>query len=270
MKPCTWDSREKYELLIGPIRERAKELGYAVGVHGTLKRDIDLIACPWSSGAVDPEHLAEQIRLVVEKVIGYAQPGVREVSEYFLNGSPGAKDHGRLCWTWYLDKKSSEDCQGTYVDLSVMPRMREMHLDLVRERALTYALRADMCRTEDALEAEKKKRVALEDNLKVQQEKQHWLVKIRFPDNTGEQKIITLRTEDPLALTFLQIASLKLQAPTMETIPGGVCKHKWAHIEDHHVICELCKHTADLCWTCETEKTTTAGGALVCLKCNPQ
>lgn len=219
MKPCTWDSREKYELLIGPIRERARELGYAVGVHGTLKRDIDLIACPWSSGAVEPEQLAEQIRLVVEKVSGYAQPGVREVSEYFLNGSPGAKDHGRLCWTWYLDKKSSEDCQGTYVDLSVMPRMREMHLDLVRERALTHALRADMCRTEDALEAEKKKSGSLEAVIKAFQDK---------------------------------------------------CQHKWAHIEDHHVICELCKHTADLCWTCETEKTKTAVGAMVCLKCNPQ
>jgi hypothetical protein len=160
MKPCDHDSREKYELLIGPLREKARELGYAIGVHGTLKRDIDLIACPWSNGAVDPRQLAEQLRLVVEKVNGYAQPGAREVSEYFLDGCPGGKDHGRLCWTWFLDKTGSDDCRGPYIDLSVMPRIREMHLDLVRERALTHALRADMCRTADALEAEKKKAVA--------------------------------------------------------------------------------------------------------------
>lgn len=49
-----------------------------------------------------------------------------------------------------------------------------------------------------------------------------------------------------------------------------LCEHKWAHIEDHHVICEKCKHTADLCWTCESEKTKTSTSALVCLKCNPQ
>lgn len=150
-KDCTHDSHEKYELLIGPIRERAKDLGYAVGVHGTLKRDIDLIACPWTDAAVDPKNLAEQLRLVIEKVNGYAQPCPREVSEYFLDGCPGGKDHGRLCWTWYLDKKDAENAKGSYIDLSVMPRIRDMHLDLVRERALTHALRADMCRTEDAL-----------------------------------------------------------------------------------------------------------------------
>lgn len=48
------------------------------------------------------------------------------------------------------------------------------------------------------------------------------------------------------------------------------CVHEWAHIEDHHVICRKCKHTADLCWTCESEKTKTRDGELVCLKCNPQ
>jgi len=44
------------------------------------------------------------------------------------------------------------------------------------------------------------------------------------------------------------------------------CEHKWAHIEDHHVICEKCKHTADLCWTCEAEKEN-VNGRLVCPKC---
>jgi hypothetical protein len=151
MKPCDWDSRGKYDLLIEPLRERARELGYAIGVHGTLKRDIDLIACPWTNEAVDAKHLAEALRIVVEKVNGYAQPSAREISEYFLDGCPGTKDHGRLCWTWYLDKSGSDNCQGSYIDLSVMPRIREMHLELVRERALNHALRADIGRMEDAL-----------------------------------------------------------------------------------------------------------------------
>lgn len=171
MKPCDWDSREKYELLIGPLREKARELGYAIAVHGTLKRDIDLIACPWANGAVDPKQLAEQLRLVAEKVNGYAQPGDREVSEYFLDGCPGGKDHGRLCWTWYLDKKSSDDCHGSYIDLSVMPRIRELHLDLVRERALIHALRADMNRTEDALAAERVKAAADSEAQRMEKEK---------------------------------------------------------------------------------------------------
>ena len=50
------------------------------------------------------------------------------------------------------------------------------------------------------------------------------------------------------------------------TAPKQICEHKWAHIEDHHVICEKCKHTADLCWTCESEQEK-VGGRLVCPKC---
>jgi hypothetical protein len=53
--------------------------------------------------------------------------------------------------------------------------------------------------------------------------KEYWLVKIRFIgfDDQGRQQpqVITLRAEDKMGLTFLQIASLKLQASILETIP---------------------------------------------------
>lgn len=40
-------AQRAYNRLIGPIRAIAKEHGYAVGVHGSLARDIDLILVPW-------------------------------------------------------------------------------------------------------------------------------------------------------------------------------------------------------------------------------
>lgn len=43
------------------IRELAREVGYAVGVHGTLERDLDLIAAPWIAEAVKPFELAQHI-----------------------------------------------------------------------------------------------------------------------------------------------------------------------------------------------------------------
>jgi hypothetical protein len=47
-----------------------------------------------------------------------------------------------------------------------------------------------------------------------------WFVRIRFIDQAiGQPKIITLRVEDKLGLTFLQVASLKLQTPILETVP---------------------------------------------------
>jgi glutaredoxin len=81
------------------------------------------------------------------------------------------------------------------------------------------------------------------------------------------------------SLTYEQIVEATVKA-TRESIakkirafqmdPQQNCDHQWSHIEDHHVYCHKCKKTADLCWTCETEKTKTADGRLVCLKCNPQ
>lgn len=46
---------------IGRIRELAREVGYAVGVHGSLERDLDLIAAPWTADAVTALALAEHI-----------------------------------------------------------------------------------------------------------------------------------------------------------------------------------------------------------------
>jgi len=107
--------------LIKPLRARARELGYALGVHGTLLRDIDLIAAPWSRDAVSARHLAEALRIEAERVIGFAFD--RDASRsnnphYFNEGSPGHKPHGRRCWTFHLGG-------GPYIDLSVMPRENE-------------------------------------------------------------------------------------------------------------------------------------------------
>lgn len=46
---------------IDRIRELAREVGYAVGVHGTMERDLDLIAAPWVAEAVGPLELAQHI-----------------------------------------------------------------------------------------------------------------------------------------------------------------------------------------------------------------
>lgn len=37
--------------VIAKVREVAKRHGWAIGVHGSLKRDIDLIAIPWTEEA---------------------------------------------------------------------------------------------------------------------------------------------------------------------------------------------------------------------------
>lgn len=51
-----------------------------------------------------------------------------------------------------------------------------------------------------------------------------WKVKLSFKDGLGDEKLISLLAESREGLAFLQIASLKLQAPIMETVPVSVVK----------------------------------------------
>jgi hypothetical protein len=103
--------------LVEPLREVARRYGYALGVHGSLARDIDLIAAPWANIACSthPVTLAEAIREKAAELnggIAFQKPG--EDTWWFIAGCPGAKPHGRLQWTFHLGG-------GPYIDLCVLP-----------------------------------------------------------------------------------------------------------------------------------------------------
>lgn len=91
-----------YAALLPVIRNRARALGYTIAVHGSMQRDLDLIAVPWVPDAGSPEAL---VALIVDASGGYVlhHQGVEH------------KPHGRLAWTIHLGG-------GPYIDLSVMPR----------------------------------------------------------------------------------------------------------------------------------------------------
>ena len=92
--------------VIRPLRERAKALGWAIASHGSLERDIDLIAVPWTEGAAEPEALANSLRQVLDKLYGVGlEVGPNEAYP---------KPHGRLCWSFWIRP-------WTYIDLSIYP-----------------------------------------------------------------------------------------------------------------------------------------------------
>lgn len=108
--------RRKCAAIIAPMRDVARKLGYAIAIHGSLKRDIDLIAAPWSDEAVDARDLVAALILAIRE----ANEGVGFIDDrndlvHLLQGHP--KPHGRRCWSIQLG--------ATYVDLSVMPRSRQ-------------------------------------------------------------------------------------------------------------------------------------------------
>lgn len=94
------------DVLIGVIataRIVGKKCGYAVAHHGSLARDIDLVAIPWTDNAKPTEYLVNSIVAAVQGWINPAHP------------NPVQKPHGRLAWSIHLLG------YGTYIDLSVMP-----------------------------------------------------------------------------------------------------------------------------------------------------
>lgn len=54
-----------YEDALPAVRRRARQLGYAIGVHGSMLRDLDLIAVPWIEIHADRDTLARTIQRVI-------------------------------------------------------------------------------------------------------------------------------------------------------------------------------------------------------------
>lgn len=78
--------------------------GYALMMHGSFTRDLDLLAAPWTEAACDPEKLVARI----SDATGLKPTG----------HPPGIKPHGRLAWTLLFPAFADP----RFVDLSVMPR----------------------------------------------------------------------------------------------------------------------------------------------------
>jgi len=93
--------------VIDDVRAVAREHGYAIAVHGSLRaeRDIDLIAAPWTKNA----HACSTLVRAIGKL-----PYLKHNRDW--EGKP----HGRQGSTFKILHRA-KGCP-VYVDLSVMPR----------------------------------------------------------------------------------------------------------------------------------------------------
>lgn len=106
------DELEAFFLSVLPkIREAAKKCGYGIGVHGSLRRDLDLIATPWVSTYLSKDTLAEEIHK--------AACGLKNTTYTWLE-----KPNGRTCTTmpicWVNFKSETTKNGSGYIDLSVV------------------------------------------------------------------------------------------------------------------------------------------------------
>lgn len=96
----------------------ARECGYALGLHGSMVRDLDVMAMPWTPAATDVETL---VNMLCDRC-GLRRDAVTDLSQ--------DKPHGRLSFLLLWDAHC-------IVDLSVMPPMKKLTIkDLVGGRRL--------------------------------------------------------------------------------------------------------------------------------------
>lgn len=93
-----------YARIYTQARVLAWSEGYALTLHGSFTRDLDLVAVPWTDSACEPEHLVRRLA---------------EVAELRLrDDDPSTMPHGRLAWTLRLPGFG----EPRWVDFGVMPR----------------------------------------------------------------------------------------------------------------------------------------------------
>ena len=107
-------NRALLDLILPPMRRAAKDAGYAITVHGSLDRDIDLVAVPWR------EHGVWSMDALIDALVG-AMRGV--VGRAHCHDKAWAeKPHGRrakMLLAWVGENSAN-------IDLSVMPSLSEV------------------------------------------------------------------------------------------------------------------------------------------------
>lgn len=109
-------AKRYYEQAIETIRAAARGCGYAIGVHGSLERDVDLIAVPWVEHAASAERLVEAVKTAMMVATGVQWIHVSEARN---------KPHGRVGWTLMFVTFNGPH---TYIDLAVLPLREQQPL----------------------------------------------------------------------------------------------------------------------------------------------
>lgn len=103
-----------YMARLPAIRETAKEHGYAIGLHGTARRDFDLMAMQWRADASGKDTLA--------RAIADAACGIRREGAYDWEKKPNGRVATSIpiCWTSHENPDFDNMISAGHIDLSII------------------------------------------------------------------------------------------------------------------------------------------------------
>lgn len=118
-----------YAFYFGVIKEIGLKYGYNIVLHGSMNRDLDLIAIPWQEVIGDKMQMLNEIADCVGGYIMGEKGGMtQEMMDSFK-----AKYHGREAWVININRGISAKYDGMipkftehddpqyYIDISVLP-----------------------------------------------------------------------------------------------------------------------------------------------------
>lgn len=114
-----------YEKILPKLREVARSHGYALGLHGSMTRDFDLIATPWSDVYSSKNDLAFAIQ---EAACGFT------MEEYSWEKKPNLRVATTfpICFIDYTVMKDERKGLG-HIDLSVIDIKQQISKEQINE-----------------------------------------------------------------------------------------------------------------------------------------
>jgi hypothetical protein len=116
-----------YAFYFEGIKEIGLRYGYNIVLHGSMNRDLDLIAIPWVEEVGDK---LEMLNEIAESIGGYILNEDKENRQLFR-----VKYHGRECWVININRSIKSKFSGLvtefidegdpqyYIDISIMPTL---------------------------------------------------------------------------------------------------------------------------------------------------
>ena len=95
--------RKFYISIIPDVIAVARKSGYAIGVHGSLTRDLDLIGAPWIKRCVKPITLVKRLAKALDA---------------YYNPEGTVRPHGRISYLIYFKIRENIPPHA-YIDLSI-------------------------------------------------------------------------------------------------------------------------------------------------------
>jgi hypothetical protein len=114
-----------YAFYFDVIKEIGLEFGYNIVLHGSMNRDLDLIAIPWQEEIGDK---AEMLNKISEAIGGFILKESEDDRRKFRS-----KYHGRECWVLNINRTVQAKYDGMvtsfeeyadpqyYIDISILP-----------------------------------------------------------------------------------------------------------------------------------------------------